>query len=335
MRRIVISYAREDRDVTRELVENLAVTGHQVWSDVNIDKGSRWWDRILERIRDCDVLLVVVSPAMLASKACWAERAYAMALGKPLLPVMVTPVHIGGLPSELAQLNLLDYTHRDAAAASSLIGALQRLPRARPLPNPLPRPPAPPLSYLNAIADSLQTLPADPRYQHQLVTDLEGGLRSNDPEERDIARDLLQKFVVHQNRLGDPAERARAALAAIGTGIPAGGQFGGAPPPGPFPRAPGPAGLGAPQPFGALPGPAPAKRSKAVTVLAWVGGGFVTLVVFAVGAASCAPDNGPGVGTTCVAPGGQVPLDAPEPLGSSCTIYDRSTGRAVGTGVVR
>lgn len=273
MRRIVVSYAREDLPVVQELIGILTGYGHHVWSDANTRKGSRWWDGICEQVRGCDLLVAVVSPAMLSSKACRAEREYAMQLGKPLLPVVVSPVNVGSLPREVAQIDLFDFTRRDATAGARLFTAVSQMPPAPPLPQRLPTPPAPPLSYLNDIADQMHWLPADPRRQHQIVIDLEGGLRSGDQEERATAHELLVQFAQHPARLADPAARAQQALAVLGD-----------------PVRPGPAQAG--PPGGQAPAAPARRRNPAVTVLAWVGGGVLALLALVTCSVLLSDDDG-------------------------------------------
>jgi hypothetical protein len=282
--KIVISYAREDRGLVEELVRTLRNFGHEPWTDAGAHSGGRWWNEIIHRIQNCDALLLVMSPAYLASKACTLERQYAMRLGRSILPIRVVPFPLQGLPSELVQVQMMDYMTRDAAAAAALFQALNQLPPAPPLPHPLPLPPPPPLSYLNGIADRLDRLPPDLNVQHEIVTALSQGLRSADPEERDTAINLLGIYLNHPHRMQDPAERAAAALRQADRG--------------PWIAAP-------PQPGPAHPGSPPKKRSPIVTVLATVGAAALLLIVLGVALASGGGGDNPTTPTGYL-PGGQV-----------------------------
>jgi hypothetical protein len=254
--KIVISYAREDSGTVQELVETLRLLGHEPWTDAGAHSGGRWWDEIVRRIQQCDILLAATSPASQSSRACTLERRYALALNKVLLPVLVAPINMRALPSEMAQIHFFDYTVRTPATAAKLYQTLRETPPPRPLPRPLPLPPPPPLSYLNDIADQLGGLPPDLDRQHQIVTALTHGLRSSDSEERSTAIELLRRYVNHPHRLPDPDTRARQALAELTGGM-------ASPPPG-------------------LVAAPPAERSKAATVLAWIGGLAIASVVFAI-----------------------------------------------------
>jgi hypothetical protein len=268
--RVVVSYAREDRGLVEELVGTLRDFGHEPWTDAGAHSGGHWWNEIIHRIQACDVLLLVMSPAYLASKACMLERQYAMRLGRSIMPIRVSPFPVQGLPSDLVQVQMLDYLTRDAPAAARLFQALTQLPPAPPLPNPAPPPPPPPLSYLNRIADQLGQLPPDLNVQHEIVTALTQGLRSQDAEERDTAFDLLHAYLNHPNRMQDPAERASAALGQAAGRVPVAA-----------PPQPGPAHTGRP----------PKKRSAAVTVLAVIGAGTLLLILLGVALASGGGDK--------------------------------------------
>jgi hypothetical protein len=255
--KIVISYAREDLPTVQELVQTLSAFGHEPWTDAGAHSGGRWWDEIMTRIRECDVLLAVTSPASLTSGACMLERQYASALRKPFMPVMVAPIEMRSLPSEFAQIQILDYTRRDANAGSQLFRALSQLPPAPPLPRPLPMPPPAPLSYLNAIADRLQDLPPDPGIQHRIITDLAAGMRSADPEERAAASKLIRGLLSHPQILHESAQRAQSVLHEAE------------------------AAWGQPVPIPAPAGPPP-KRSRLVTLLAGIGGVVVALILISI-----------------------------------------------------
>ncbi|HYH29884.1 MAG TPA: toll/interleukin-1 receptor domain-containing protein [Pseudonocardia sp.] len=279
--KIVISYAREDRALVEELVGTLRDLGHEPWTDAGAHSGGRWWNEIIHRIQTCAVLLLVMSPAYLASKACALERQYAMQLGRPVLPIRVAPFSVQGLPSELVQVQILDYTTRDAPTGARLFQALTQLPPPPPLPHPPPPPPPPPLSYLNGIADRLDRLPPDLNAQHEIVTALTQGLRSADPEERETAIALLRRYLSHANRMHDPAERAAAALGSGNRDTW---------PNGPHQLPP------------AYPGPPPKKRSPVVTILAVVGAATLLFIVLGVVLASGGGEGGGGGSTDPTAP---------------------------------
>jgi TIR domain/Protein of unknown function (DUF2510) len=152
---VFISYAREDAPALRMVEEGLLTLGHKVWIDKELRGGQDWWTKILEKIRECDVMVVAVSPALLESEAAAKERTYARELGKTVLPVQVDPVLPELLPADIAHIQLVDYTNQNPMAGFLLAAALATLPPGAPLPENLPVPPPRPLSPLAGLASRL------------------------------------------------------------------------------------------------------------------------------------------------------------------------------------
>ena len=78
MRKVFISYARQNRPDVDQLVEHLRVLGCDTWVDTSLHGGQDWWQEILQRIADCDTFIPIISPEALNSTACrrefdWAE----------------------------------------------------------------------------------------------------------------------------------------------------------------------------------------------------------------------------------------------------------------------
>ncbi len=122
--RIFVSYTREHREAARALTRDLEAVGHAVWMDDALQGGQTWWEQILEEIRRCDFLVLVLTTESLDSTACDREMNYAAAVGKPILPVLAADgVSIRLLPSLLAQVQHVDYRERDKAAALRAAGA--------------------------------------------------------------------------------------------------------------------------------------------------------------------------------------------------------------------
>jgi len=151
-RSVFLSYSREDAAVVAALEADLESVGGDVWRDRLLSGGQDWWNTILERIRSADVFVTVVSPASVRSLPCARELAYALALGKAVLPVSIgSRLPAGVLPAELASRQVIEYAD-DKASALRLVRALSDLPLAPALPDPLPAPPEAPLSYTSEIA---------------------------------------------------------------------------------------------------------------------------------------------------------------------------------------
>jgi len=196
VRKVFVSYARANKPDIDQLVEHLGLLSYETWVDSSLRGGQDWWDEILQRIADCDVFMPIISSEALISTACRREFDWADALGKPVLPVAVEPLP-QALPRRFSIRQVVDYSkpgQRDRAAVI-LSGGLATLPSAPPLPEPLPKPPAAPLSYLTDLVDLVSDPNAlDHDQQRQILFRLEPALRSVDPEERRGGRAVLERF---------------------------------------------------------------------------------------------------------------------------------------------
>lgn len=198
MATIFLSYSRDDARQLGILAEDIRSLGHRAWLDQELTGGQRWWDHILQEIRECDAFVSAVSRSSLDSRACIAEYEYALALGKPILPVMVEHGAADSLmPPRLAELHRVDYISGDKAAFASLNRALAALPAPPPLPEPLPPPPSVPASYLYDLKTEITApgmMPAET--QSAIVGELKARLDTGHSHE-----DL--RFLVSQFRQRD------------------------------------------------------------------------------------------------------------------------------------
>lgn len=199
MAKIFISYSRGSEDIARELANDIDALGHSPWFDEQLTGGQDWWDRILATILDHDVFVFLLDRSSLKSTACTREYKYADALGKPILPVMVSGNIDENvmLPPALARVQYVDYRNQDPNAWRRLAQALNALPPSKPLPDPLPTPPEVPISYLASIAEKVHSESIlSPDDQRVLVSQIREALR--DPESADNGGRLLK--VMRQRR---------------------------------------------------------------------------------------------------------------------------------------
>ena len=152
---IYLCYSRRDAEQASQLRADLEQLGHEVWVDDILQGGQAWWDEVLARVRECDLFVLALSPSCAASQACMTEAAYAGALRRPILPVVVGPVDFATLPSSLAALQALSYVNRSPDDALRLAVAVDHFGPAPTLPSPLPDPPFPPLSYATDLGREL------------------------------------------------------------------------------------------------------------------------------------------------------------------------------------
>ena len=135
---IFISYARKDRAAAETLRHDLERARSSVWLDDELTGGQAWWETILGQIRSCELFVFALSPDSLRSKACQAELRYAIALQRPLLPVMVRAVSVQLAPPAIADAQIIDYTERTADSAVALVTAAANRPPAPALPAAAP-----------------------------------------------------------------------------------------------------------------------------------------------------------------------------------------------------
>lgn len=187
-----LSYARRDAEKVARLEDGLRSFGAHVWLDDALVGGHEWWDAILREIRQADVFVHAISPAGVDSEACTRERAYARALGKPIVPVIVEPTDTNLLPDDLSRLQLVAFTEPGPEHAFRLARALANCPPAPPLPEPLPEPPEVPVSYMHGLREKVRgpTLSLDE--QHALIGRLEAALERD--AERTAALALLREL---------------------------------------------------------------------------------------------------------------------------------------------
>ena len=204
MKRVFVSYSRNNLDVVTQLIQDMQAVGVQAWHDQTLTGGQRWWDNILANIRDCDIFVFALSPQSWESEACRSELAYAAHFGKAVLPVLVADgINLNLLPPPINEIQVTDYRGRDKEAAFALLKSINTAPGAPPLPDPLPTPPPVPVSYLIGLMERINSAePLSAQEQISLIFELEAGAREgrSTAEIRELLMslkrrdDLLAKF---------------------------------------------------------------------------------------------------------------------------------------------
>lgn len=209
---LFLSYSRKDKVHVDPVANGLKQVGHSVWFDQDLTGGLEWWEAILDKIRSCEVFLAIVSKPSLASTACSREREYALALGKPVLPVLIERVRPEVLPPDIARRELVDFSAPDMAAAFRLAGAISRLPASKPLPDPLPIPPDVPLSYLSDISQKLYAATLTREEQLGITAQLYDAV--HDEDDYDVALELARLMERRDDLLVTAERRLREIFAA-------------------------------------------------------------------------------------------------------------------------
>jgi hypothetical protein len=212
MKRVFVSYSRNNLDVITQLVEDLEAVGVDTWYDQTLTGGQRWWENILANIRGCDIFIFALSRDSWESEACKSELTYVLQLGKTILPVLVADgINLNLLPPQLKDIQVTDYRRRDKGAAFALVKSINTALPASPLPDPLPAPPPVPVSYLSNLKEQIDSsTPLNSQDQIRLVFELEMGLRDGrSPVE---IRDLLLSLRRRDDLLAKVASRIDEAL---------------------------------------------------------------------------------------------------------------------------
>lgn len=106
MARIFISYAREDKEIAKELEYRLTIRKqkHEVFRDVSgIPGGAIWQQALVDRAKWCQILLLLVSPDSTDSDFVYQEFREAEKNNKIIFPVVINDAEI---PRHLSEYNV-------------------------------------------------------------------------------------------------------------------------------------------------------------------------------------------------------------------------------------
>src|SRR5687767_5924618 len=104
--KVFVSYARVDAADVDALIR--ALIGHGVSTLIDredIAEFESWWNRIGALVRQAHVVLIVMTPAWLASETCRRELELAVELGKRLAPIVLGTISTVDVPEQLSRLN--------------------------------------------------------------------------------------------------------------------------------------------------------------------------------------------------------------------------------------
>lgn len=89
MRHIFISYNHQDSEYARKLADSLRKRGFEVWIDDVIEYGSEWPLELQEHLDNCEMLVVIMTPASFQSRWVQNELNRAMRKNKPVFPLLL------------------------------------------------------------------------------------------------------------------------------------------------------------------------------------------------------------------------------------------------------
>lgn len=169
---IFVSYARLDEDVVKLLAQGLETAQREVWFDHDLRGGEVWWVKILQNIRQAEVVIFALSDNFSRSKPCRAELDYAVALNRPILPIKVGPV-TNFRANPLSAIQTLEFRPDDSSSGFEIIAAVDEArKRLVPLPDDLPPEPPLPFAYLIALSKQIDSGELTPRAQLEAVDEL-------------------------------------------------------------------------------------------------------------------------------------------------------------------
>lgn len=120
--KVFFSYARKDGGFVLKLASALRANGVALWLDqLDIPKGSRWDEAVESALKECGCLLVVLSPASVASANVQDEVSFALEAGKRVIPLLMSPCVV---PFRLQRIQYVDFSAAYAQAYQELLAAL-------------------------------------------------------------------------------------------------------------------------------------------------------------------------------------------------------------------
>jgi hypothetical protein len=135
--KVFLSYSREDRHVADKIAHDLTDSGIEVWYDANLLIGANWRDEISRNLQSAVAVILLLSPASIASESVKAEWGYALQHSTRIFPVRIPRTGLPpDVPEELKNLNYLDLGENYELALARLVTEIRQLAEsAEPLPS--------------------------------------------------------------------------------------------------------------------------------------------------------------------------------------------------------
>jgi hypothetical protein len=125
MSHVFVSYSGEDGDFADSMVRQLHDNGFEVWIDTErLAAGDDWRQGIDEALKQSFAVIVVMSPEAKSSEYVTYEWAFAIGLGKMVIPILIKPTK---LHPRLEALQYSDFTNRKSRPWQVLIARVQKL----------------------------------------------------------------------------------------------------------------------------------------------------------------------------------------------------------------
>jgi len=93
MSKVFISYSSLDKVIALKLANDLRSNNHNPWIDQHgIVGGDKWPTTIVQAIRDCDCIVLLMSPNSLGSDNVRKELHISVDEHKPIIPIKIAPI---------------------------------------------------------------------------------------------------------------------------------------------------------------------------------------------------------------------------------------------------
>jgi TIR domain len=139
------SYSHVDTDFTIRLTGDLKAAGAMIWLDKDIAPGDRWDMTVQDALKNCQHLLVILSPDSVNSPNVLDEVAFGLDTKKTVIPILYRECEI---PFRLGRVQWIDFRTDYAHGLERLVERLgleakERARQEAPPPTPAYVPPAP------------------------------------------------------------------------------------------------------------------------------------------------------------------------------------------------
>ncbi len=116
------SYSREDSEFALRVAKDLKKNGAAIWMDKLDIRGGQLWERVVEEaLTNSPTVLVILSPASVASENVMAEAAFAIDEGKKVIPVLYRDCKI---PLRLRPFQYVDFRGNYDEALQTLLDSM-------------------------------------------------------------------------------------------------------------------------------------------------------------------------------------------------------------------
>jgi hypothetical protein len=109
-RKTFLSYSRANKDFAVRLARELKSEGFSVWLDqLDIPAGARWDREVEKALKECEIFMIILTPASINSENVLDEIGYAIDTGKRFLPVLLEKSDV---PLRLRRFQYVDFTNK-------------------------------------------------------------------------------------------------------------------------------------------------------------------------------------------------------------------------------